>query len=79
MKPSEALNEIKKELTTVFGEGLSARILFTARDKSNAPIVGLNAEKYLALVDALCSDERIKDMWGDFAVKGKRSRWVTLV
>jgi hypothetical protein len=80
MKPSEALNEVvKKQLEETFGAGLTARILFSAREIANAPIIGLTKEQYLALIRAICNDERVKNMWGEFGAKTRLSVWEKLV
>jgi len=74
----KAIDEIKRNLEESFGAGLAARILFSARDTVNAPIIGMTREKFLDLVRAICSDARVKEMWGDFGVKQKLMRWEKL-
>lgn len=79
MKPSDALSEVRKDLTEAFGEGLTARILFNARDTVGAPVIGLEKGKFIEIVRAVSADERVKGMWGDFGAKEKLKKWETLV
>ena len=79
MKPSEALTEVKNDLTTSFGDGLTARIIFNARDITKASIFGLDKNKYIELIKTIASDDRVKGMWGDFGAKEKYSKWEKLV
>lgn len=74
----KAMDEIKRNLEESFGAGLAARILFSARDISNAPIIGMTRDKYLELLKALYSDNRVKEMWGEFGAREKLSRWEKL-
>lgn len=75
----KVMDEVKRNLEESFGAGLAARILFSARDAVNAPIIGMTREKLLDLVRAVCADSRVKEMWGDFGVKEKLIRWEKLV
>ena len=74
----KALDEIKKNLEESFGAGLAARILFSARDTVNAPIIGISREKFTDLAKAVCADERVQEMWGDFGAKERLSKWEKL-
>ncbi len=74
----KALDEIKKNLEESFGAGLAARILFSARDNVNAPIIGITQEKFIDLAKAVCTDDRVKEMWGDFGAKERLSKWEKL-
>lgn len=75
----KAMNEIKRSLEESFGAGLAARILFSARDAAKAPIIEITREKFLDLVRAICSDNKVKEMWGDFGVRERLSRWERLI
>jgi hypothetical protein len=75
----KAMDEVRKSLDESFGAGMAARILFSAMDAVNAPVIGLTREKLLDLANAICSDSRVKEMWGDFGVKEKLIRWEKLV
>ncbi len=76
---SKAMDEVRRSLQESFGAGLAARILFSAMDAVNASIIGMTREKFIDLVRAVCCDARVKEMWGDFGVKEKLSRWERLV
>ena len=66
---------IKAELDNVFGSGLTARILMSARNKANAPIVDMNKEDLEKVIDAICSDERVTEMWGIAGIQERKKRW----
>ena len=69
-----AVDEIRKSLEESFGPGLAARIIFSARAAANAQIIGMTRDNYIDLVKAICSDNRVKEMWGEFG--GQESNWV---
>ncbi|MEK7705735.1 MAG: hypothetical protein AAB426_12305 [Myxococcota bacterium] len=76
MRAHQALSDVvKPQLEESFGAGLTARILFSARDVSAAPVVGLNRTHYSALVDAIAKDQRVTQMWGDFGTKTRLKSW----
>lgn len=79
MKPHEALEEVRKDLTVSFGEGLAARLLLMARATAGAPIVGLDKTKYVELLKTLCGDERVVGMLGEFGAREKQTHWEKLV
>lgn len=78
MKPAEALEEIKKELETVFGKGLMGAIMLSARSKSKAPVLGLTKEQFDKFVDEICKDERVVGMLGAAGSRQKLIRWKKL-
>lgn len=79
MKPSEAMDEVKKELESLFGKGLMGVIIITARNKSKAPIVGMTKEQFDKLADEVCRDERVVGMLGGAGSKQKLVKWKKLV
>lgn len=79
MDPFNALTEVKKDLVVSFGEGLSARIIFTARAAVGAELGTMDREKYLALIKSVGKDDRLQKLWGDFGVKDKLAKWEKLV
>jgi len=75
----KVMDEVKRSLEESFGAGLAARIIFSARDAANAPIIGMTREKALDLIRAVCADSRVREMWGDFGVRERLSRWEKLI
>jgi len=79
MKPHEALNQILKDLSLSFGDGLAARIVMKARSDAQAPIIGLDEVQYTEIVRVLCRDLRVIGMLGELTVGEKQSQWEKLV
>lgn len=76
MNPFEALQEVvKPDLESVFGKSLTSSILVAARSKSGAPLMGINKEQYLALINCICDDPKVKDLWGEAGTKDKLNKW----
>lgn len=79
MKPHEALEEIFKDLSASFGDGLAARIVMNARSNVQAPAIGLDKVKYTEVVHTLCKDPRVVGMLGELGAREKTTRWEQLV
>ena len=79
MNPGEALDEIKKELESLFGKGLTGVIVITARNKSNAPIIGMTKDHLSGFVDHICADDRVVKMLGVAGSKQKLFKWKKLI
>ena len=79
MKPHEALGEVLKDLSISFGDGLAARIVMSARNDTQAPIIGLDKAKYTELVQALCKDHRVVGMLGELGARERTTHWERLV
>ncbi len=78
MEPFEALeNVVKKDLELVFGAGMTALILISARQKAGVPIIGMDTKDYLNMVKAICEDERVKKMWGEAGVQERYTKWIS--
>ena len=79
MSAYKAFVKIKDDLALTFGEGLAARILFTASDKANVPMIGITETQFQILLRALESDERLRKMWGEHGTGEKIETWSKLV
>lgn len=79
MTPNEALEEILKDLSASFGDGLAARIVMSARSTVPATESGLDQTNYGEVVQALCRDPRVIGMIGELGVQEKKKRWEQLV
>jgi hypothetical protein len=74
--PSYIINSlVKPELEDAFGTALTARIILSARDSSNCPIVGMTNEDCCRLIEAICSDDRVLSTWGSEAAQERMLRW----
>ncbi len=72
------MDEVKKTLEDSFGAGMAARILLAAREAIDAPVI-LSKDKVIDLVRAICADDRVKQLWGDFGVRERLARWEKLL
>jgi hypothetical protein len=79
MKHHEALQEILKDLSLSFGDGLAERIVMSARGSAQDPVIGLDKEKYAEIVRTLCRDPRVVGMLGEIGAREKTTRWGQLV
>lgn len=79
MGPQEAMDEVKKELESLFGKGLMGVIIISARNKSKAPIVGMSREHFEKLAEEVCCDQRVVGMLGVAGSKQKLTKWKKLV
>lgn len=76
MVPFKALqNVVKPALEDAFGITLAANIVMVARNKSGAPVVGMNKDDYLRLIEAICQDERVIQMWGQAGTRSRLLKW----
>jgi hypothetical protein len=74
--PSYIINSlIKPELEDAFGTALTARIILSARDSTNCPIVGMTNEDCYRLIEAIFSDDRVLSSWGSEAAQERMLRW----
>jgi hypothetical protein len=79
MDVSSAVQTVKKELETTFGNTLAASIIAIARTKANAPLIGMTKVQFCSLVDAVCGDNRVQSMLGGAGAKEKLGKWKKLV
>lgn len=76
MEPFSALQQVvKPDLEAAFGKGLASTILMGARSKSGAPLVGLNKEQFLSLINCICQDSRVKNLWGTTGITERLNKW----
>jgi len=79
MTPQEALDQILKDLSVSFGDGLAARIISSARSTARVPDDNLDTTHYTGVVQAVCEDARVIGMLGELTVRDKQSLWNKLV
>ncbi len=79
MDVSNAVQEIKKDLESTFGNTLAASIIGIARTKAGAPLIGMNRQNFLDLIDAICADNRVQSMLGAAGSRERSVRWKKLV
>lgn len=78
MDISAAVQTVKKELESLFGNTMAASIIAIARTKANAPLIGMTPQHFQALVDQVCSDNRVQSMLGGAGARDKATGWKKL-
>ncbi|GAB4280487.1 MAG: hypothetical protein Kow0056_14940 [Coriobacteriia bacterium] len=77
---STALEEhVKRRLEDTFGKAVAMLILASATSAAKVPTADLTAGEYRRLVDAICCDQRVLDMWGEDGAESARQEWLALV
>lgn len=79
MEISAAVQEVKKELESTFGNTLAASIIAIARTKANAPLIGMSKQNFSDLIDAVCGDNRVQSMLGGPGAREKSGKWKNLI
>ncbi len=75
----DALSALEKvvlpDLENVFGVGMTALIVTSARAQARVSLMGLAVDDYLKVVEAIAQDERVLAMWGVAGTQQILSRW----
>lgn len=79
MTVTEAMDEIKKEMESLFGKGLVGIIMINARSKAKAPVIGMTKEHFDSIVEQICGDDRVVGMLGAAGSRQKLGKWKKLV
>ncbi len=79
MDISGAVQTVKKELESIFGNTMAASIVAIARTKANAPLIGMTPQNFNALVDQICADNRVQSMLGSAGTRDKTTAWKKLL
>jgi len=79
MDISAAVQEVKKDLESTFGNTLAASIIAIARTKANAPLIGMSKQNFTDLIDAICGDNRVQSMLGAAGTRERSMKWKKLV
>jgi hypothetical protein len=80
MSVDEAVDQhVVQRLEDTFGKAVTMLIVASATRESGVPTSGLNANDFRKFVDAVCSDQRVVDMWGAAEAEAQRQMWCTLV
>ena len=80
MEVSEAISEhVLKRLEDSFGKAVAMLIMMSATTSAKIPTTDLDVAEYKKLIDAICCDRRVVDMWGEAGVRQAREYWVSLV
>jgi hypothetical protein len=79
MSLDEALAEVRKDLSSAFGEALADKILASAQSAAQMPSKGFDAAQFTLLLETLGKDDRVIGMLGELGVKDRMKRWKKLL
>jgi len=68
-------NHVRTKLEASFGKAVGMLILASASNKSGAATMGIGAEEYTRLCDAIAGDERVVGMWGVSGAQDALEQW----
>jgi hypothetical protein len=72
-------DHVRSKLEDSFGKAVAMLIVASATTSANVPTADLTIGEYHRLVEAICCDQRVVDMWGDAGVQQARQEWERLV
>ncbi len=68
-------SHVKQALNDSFGGAVGTMIFASASNSASVPIHDPSRDDYMRLVDAVCADQRVLDMWGEMGAADKRRQW----
>ena len=68
-------DQVKRRLEDTFGTAVAMLIIMSASNSANVSIHAPGRDDYMRLIDAVCSDQRVKDMWGASGCIDQLSKW----
>ena len=69
---------VRHRLENTFGKALAIMIIASANIAANVPVMDLDRNDYLRLVEAVCSDQRVIDLWGVAGAADALREWSRL-
>ncbi len=54
-------------------------IILNASRNSQITLIEMNKDEYSILIENICSDERVRKMWGEAGCKKQMEAWISLV
>lgn len=79
MEAQVALDQLRARLEGSFGKALSMLILASCCNVAGVSLVGIQAEEFRRLADAVARDQRVVDMWGSAGASDAAMQWRALV
>jgi len=76
---TSAMDQLRGKLESSFGKAMAMMILASASNTIGASTVGISDADFLRLAEAVCSDQRVVDMWGSAGAADAATQWRQLV
>lgn len=74
-----AVEQLRGKLESTFGKAMAMMILASASNAAGVSTVALSPTEFARLAHAVCSDQRVIDMWGAAGAADTESQWAQLV
>lgn len=71
-------NHVRTKLESSFGKAVATMIVASAATKSCSIITDLQPDDYECLCEAICTDQRVLDMWGAAEADETLTQWKKL-
>ena len=72
-------DHVKQRLEDSFGKAVAMMIFASATRTAGVPTADLNSAECRRLIDAICCDQRVLDMWGDTGAEHALADWEKLL
>lgn len=80
MSPKDAIDRIvRARLEDSFGKAVALMIMASASNAADVPVFEPSASEYRRLIEAVCKDQRVVDMWGRATVDVALIEWQAAV
>ena len=79
MEAPSALDQMRGRLEGSFGKALAMMILASCCNTAGVSLVGITHDEFRRLVDVVCHDQRVVDMWGAAGAADVAAQWRALV
>ncbi len=70
---------VKPKLEDSFGKGMAMLIMMRATASTEVPMFGLRPQHFRTLVQAICEDERVREVWGSARCRAQLDEWERIV
>jgi len=78
MEYQEAFEQhVRAKLESSFGKAVAMLILASASNSTGASMIGIDANDYTKLCEAVAKDQRVLDMWGASGARDALRQWRT--
>lgn len=80
MDIKDAINDhVLRRLEDTFGKAMTLMILASATRVAGCSTIDPDREDFLRIVEAICTDRRVIDMWGEAGSQATLAMWRALV
>jgi hypothetical protein len=66
---------VRSKLESSFGKAVAMLILASASNATGASMIGIGANEYSKLCEAIARDQRVVDMWGASGAQDALRQW----